>query len=103
MGWCRFWWAFGLLALARAGGAATPEYAGASSCAKCHAEAHRLWSQSRHSKMVQPASAAGVRGDFTRGKIALRGLPYAVSRRNGAFYITESYLYGKPVEHRVDY
>jgi predicted CXXCH cytochrome family protein len=53
--------------------------------------------------MVQPASATGVRGDFTRGKIVLRGLPYAVSRRNGAFYITESYLYGKPVEHRVDY
>ena len=53
--------------------------------------------------MVQPATAAAVEGDFTRGRIVLRGAPYTVRQRSGAFYITESYLYGTPREHRVDY
>jgi len=87
--------------LARA--AETPGYAGAAVCAKCHAEAHRLWSQSRHSKMVQPATTAAVKGDFARGRVVLRGLPYLFRERAGLFYITESYLNGKPQEHRIDY
>jgi len=78
-------------------------YAGATACATCHAEQHRKWSQSRHSKMVQPATAAGVKGDFARGRIQLRGASYQVRQRAGAYYITESYLTGKPQEHRVDY
>jgi predicted CXXCH cytochrome family protein len=53
--------------------------------------------------MVQPATAASVQGDFSRGVVKLRGLPYVLQQRNGAFYITESYLTGKPVERRVEY
>ena len=53
--------------------AATPTYLGAAACAKCHAEAYHKWSQSRHSKMVQPATPQGVKGDFSRGQIQLRG------------------------------
>jgi predicted CXXCH cytochrome family protein len=92
-----------LAAVGSARAAGTAGYAGAAVCAKCHAEVHRQWSQSRHSKMVQPATAAAVQGDFARGRIELRGLPYALRQANGAFYITESYLTGKPQEHRVDY
>jgi predicted CXXCH cytochrome family protein len=53
--------------------------------------------------MVQPATVASVRGDFNRGVVKLRGEPYTLLQRNGEFYITESYLTGKPVEHRVQY
>ncbi len=53
--------------------------------------------------MVQPATAKAVQGDFARGRVVLRGLTYGLRQANGAFYITESYLTGKPQEHRVDY
>jgi predicted CXXCH cytochrome family protein len=88
-------------ASARAVGSAA--YVGAAACAKCHAEIHRKWSGSRHSKMVQPATPTSVKGDFTRGKLQLRGAPYALREKDGVYYITESTISGKPQEHRVDY
>src|SRR5215831_8351921 len=78
-------------------------YAGATACAKCHAAAHQAWTQSRHSKMVQPATKSAVQGDFTRGELRLHGAIYKVRQASGVFYITESTLTGKPQEHRVDY
>jgi hypothetical protein len=53
--------------------------------------------------MVHPATVASVRGDFNRGVLKLRGEPHTLRQRNGEFYITESYLTGKPVKHRVQY
>jgi predicted CXXCH cytochrome family protein len=78
-------------------------FVGAAACAKCHADQQRKWSQSRHSKMVQPATATAVKGDFTRGQVQLRGALYRLRQRDGVYYITESYLTGKPREHRIDY
>jgi predicted CXXCH cytochrome family protein len=92
------WWA---VACANASG--VPSFAGAAACAKCHANAAHTWSASRHSKMVQPATTTGVVGDFGRGAITLRGSVYRFRTQAGAFYITESYLTGKPQEHRVQY
>ncbi|HXA50788.1 MAG TPA: multiheme c-type cytochrome, partial [Candidatus Acidoferrum sp.] len=83
--------------------AAAPSYTGAAACAKCHAAEAARWSDSRHSKMLQAASKTSVKGDFTRGTVVLRNSPYKLSQHNGAWYITESYLTGKPQEHRVDY
>lgn len=96
-------WVVTLVFVVRAYAAGVPGYAGAVACVKCHASEHRQWTQSRHSKMVQPATSEGVKGDFRRGRIVLRGEPYTVSQRDGAFYISESYLFGKPQEHRVQY
>jgi predicted CXXCH cytochrome family protein len=98
-------WRTGLIILAAAAahGATGLTYVGEAACTKCHVEIHSQWSHSRHSKMVQPATAASVQGDFNRGVVKLRGEPYALRQRNGAFYITESYLTGKAVEHRVEY
>jgi predicted CXXCH cytochrome family protein len=53
--------------------------------------------------MVQPATGASVKGDFTRRQLELRGAPYSLAERDGVYYITESTLTGKPEEHRVDY
>src|ERR1039457_1465725 len=84
--------------------AAAPSYVGAAACAKCHAEVYSKWSASRHSKMVQPATPQGIRGDFSRSsEVVLRGSPYGLRERAGVYYITESFLTGHPQEHRVDY
>ena len=53
--------------------------------------------------MLQPAAAATVKGDFSRGTIALHGQRYGVRVRDGEYFITESELTGKEQEHRVDY
>jgi predicted CXXCH cytochrome family protein len=82
---------------------AVATYVGAAACVKCHSDAYRKWMGARHSKMIQPASATSVEGDFSRGSVTLRGLQYAVNLRAGVYYITESELTGKPVERRVDY
>jgi predicted CXXCH cytochrome family protein len=92
-----------LLAVAPAGAAGSPSYAGAAACATCHANVTHVWTSSRHSKMVQPATAAGVVGDFARGQVTLRGSVYRFRVQAGAYYITESYLTGKPQEHRIQY
>jgi hypothetical protein len=92
-----------LSAAATAHAAGQPAYVGAAVCAKCHAEIHRKWSGSRHSKMVQPATTDAVKGDFSRRQLTLRGATYLLRQQSGTFFITESYLTGKPQEHRVDY
>ena len=53
--------------------------------------------------MVQPAARSSVKGDFALNQVRLRGDNYLLRERDGAYYITESYLSGKPQEHRVDY
>ncbi len=75
----------------------------AAGCESCHAGIHKVWAQSRHSKMVQPATRTSVQGDFTRGRIILRGQAFTLAERNGVFYVTDSYLHGTLEEHRVDY
>ncbi len=82
---------------------ASPAYTGMAACQKCHADIHRQWTHSRHSKMVQPATAESVQGDFKLARVKLRGQNYGLRSTAGAFFITESYLTGKPQEHRVDY
>ena len=93
----------GVAAVAYGFAAAGNGYVGAAVCAKCHVDEHHKWSGSRHSKMVQPATMAGVKGDFSRHEVTLRGSKYLLREKNGQYFITESYLTGEPVEHRVDY
>jgi predicted CXXCH cytochrome family protein len=78
-------------------------FVGAQACASCHKQAHEAWTSGRHSKMLQPATAATVKADFVKGGITLNGSPYRLRVANGAYFITESYLTGKEREHRVEY
>jgi predicted CXXCH cytochrome family protein len=78
-------------------------YVGADACASCHREKYETWKSGRHSKMLQPATQATVRGDFAAGRIALHGRPFHLRVADGQYFITESYLTGKPQEHRVEY
>jgi predicted CXXCH cytochrome family protein len=83
--------------------AASPAYVGAAACARCHADIYRKWTNSRHSRMLQPATPESVKGDFARGKIKLHDLSYSVRERDGAYYISESELSSKLQERRIDY
>ena len=76
---------------------------GAGACAACHQEVHAAWTTGRHSKMLQPAATASVKGDFSQGRIALHARPFRLRAANGQFFITESYLTGHEQEHRVEY
>jgi predicted CXXCH cytochrome family protein len=78
-------------------------YVGAAACESCHRQIHGTWTVGRHSKMLQPATTAAVKGDFARGSITLRNHRYGLRADNGQYYITESELTGKPQEHRIDY
>ena len=78
-------------------------YVGAQACASCHRQIHETWTSGRHSKMVQPATAAAVKGDFSKGTVTLRGQRYGLRTRNGEYFITESELTGREREHRVEY
>jgi len=78
-------------------------YVGAQACASCHRQIHQTWTSGRHSKMVQPATAAAVKGDFSKGTVTLRGQRYGLRTRNGEYFITESELTGREREHRVEY
>lgn len=84
-------------------GQSAKNYTGAKACAACHESAYRQWSQSWHSKILQPAEARAVEGNFALGKVVLRGSTYLLRHRDGRYYVTESYLAGKPWEHEVDY
>jgi predicted CXXCH cytochrome family protein len=53
--------------------------------------------------MIQRATAASVKGDFSAGTLTLRGRQYGVRERNGQFFVTESELNGRQQEHRIDY
>jgi len=79
------------------------DYAGEAECNDCHRTSHQAWTESRHSKMLQPATSEAVKGDFSAGRVRLRGVDFVLTKRGGVFYITESFLTGKPREHRVQY
>src|SRR5207249_10378421 len=61
------------------------------------------WRPGRHSRMLQPASASSVLGDFSRGRQELRARRYSLRTEGGGFFITEGELDGGPRERRVDY
>jgi predicted CXXCH cytochrome family protein len=82
--------------------AAEPTFVGAQACAACHRETHAEWKGGRHSKMVQPATASTVLGDFSKD-VTLQGNRYRLRVANGEYFVSESYLTGKEQEHRVEF
>lgn len=88
---------------AGAGAAAAATFVGAETCARCHARTHDAWTSARHSKMLQPATVASVKGDFSKLAVTLNGRRYGLRVANGEYFITESFLTGKEQTHRVEY
>ena len=84
-------------------GQSDKSYVGANQCATCHRGIHGEWAESRHSKMMQPATNQSVKGDFAQGKLAWHGASYLLQYRDSNYYITESDLMGRPWQHRVEY
>jgi predicted CXXCH cytochrome family protein len=83
--------------------APAPTFVGAQACASCHQQLHADWKSGRHSKMVQPATASSVLGDFSKSGITLTGQRYRLRAADGKYFISESYLTGKEQEHRVEF
>lgn len=82
---------------------ATATYVGAQTCMSCHAQQASTWKEGRHSKMVQPATPASVKGDFTQRDITLNGNRFKLRSAAGQFFITESYLNGTEQEHKIQF
>ena len=79
-------------------------FVGAEACASCHQDIHETWKGGRHSKMLQPATAASVKGDFSKGSVTLHGERYPAARRRTASTSSPSRTSpGKEQEHRVEY
>ena len=78
-------------------------YVGAQACAACHTQMHETWTRGRHSRMLQPAGASTVVGDFSKSSVVLHGRPFQLRAADGAYFVTESYLTGKPQEHRIEF
>jgi predicted CXXCH cytochrome family protein len=78
-------------------------FVGARACAACHQEIHAGWTGGRHSKMIQPASPASVKGDFSTGSLTLRGGRFRLRSAGGQYFITESNITGTEQEHRVEF
>jgi predicted CXXCH cytochrome family protein len=83
-------------------GATARGFVGAQTCATCHQDVHDTWKSARHSKMLQPASAASVKADFFNGAITLHGTRFPLRVSDGAYFITSS-ITGREQEHRVQY
>jgi len=87
----------------RAAAPAGPTFVGAVTCQSCHRQEHDTWKSGRHSRMLQPATAASVKGDFSKETITLKGQRYRLRAAGGEYFITESFLTGKPQEHKIEY
>jgi len=77
-------------------------FVGAQACVSCHQPIHETWKSGRHSKMLQPATAASIKGDFSKASVTLHGTRYPLRAENGEYFITSS-LTGKEQEHKVEY
>ena len=77
-------------------------FVGAQACATCHQQIHETWKSARHSKMLQPATTASVKGDFSKGSVTLHDTRFPLRATSGDYFITTS-LTGKEQEHRVEY
>jgi predicted CXXCH cytochrome family protein len=78
-------------------------FTGAATCQSCHRQAHDAWKSGRHSKMLQPATASSVKADFSKDTVTLKGQRYRLRSANGEYFITESFLTGKPREHKIEF
>jgi hypothetical protein len=83
-------------------GTAARGFVGAAACAACHREIHDTWKGARHSKMLQPATAATVKGNFAQGSVTLHGERFPLRAAGGGYFITSS-ITGRQQEHRVQY
>lgn len=83
--------------------ASSQDFVGASKCAECHTSVHRTWSGARHSKMLQPATAATVVGDFSQSTVTLRGLRFELERQGDGYAIRGPFPTSRNELHRINY
>jgi hypothetical protein len=83
-------------------GAQDPKIA-AEACGVCHAATHRRWSNARHSKMLQPATASSVLAPFDAAPIQLRGAAFTLIRDSQGYAVRGPFPTSAVETHRVIY
>lgn len=83
--------------------ATNPGPSAAATCAKCHASIHERWSGARHSKMLQPATAATVLGRFADRDIQLRGAKFTLTVADGAYFVRGPFPGAREETHKVEF
>jgi predicted CXXCH cytochrome family protein len=84
--------------------AASAEYLGSESCARCHDVEHTQWKNSLHIKMTKPIAEATVIGDFRDGtKFTDHGRAYTFGTKDGKPYVSISFGGRVPETFNIDY
>jgi cytochrome c554/c'-like protein len=78
-------------------------FVGAAKCAECHNDVYQRWTGARHGKMLQPASAASVLGDFSTTPITLRGTRFTLEHASNRFTIRGVFPSAREETHQVGY
>ncbi len=80
------------------------DFVGSETCAKCHADQHRNWSQSLHSRMIQKAGPSSILGDFRENNTLIyQGWRFRMIVDGGRNWIEEWDPQGRQTRYAVDY
>ncbi len=79
-------------------------YIGSDACASCHQLNHNEWSQSLHSRMIQPAGPKSILGDFSQDNtLEHQGWRFKMVRDGDSYVINEWDDAGRKTVYPVDY
>lgn len=82
---------------------ASPQYAGAQTCAGCHAQQAERWRASHHAQAMQVASEKTVLADFNDAHFNYAGVTSRFFKRDGKFFAHTDGPDGKLQDHEVRY
>jgi len=87
----------------KAPSASSPAYVGEMTCAGCHSEEAKKWSDSHHALAMQPASEKTVFGDFNDARFTKDGVTSTFYKKNGAFYVHTDAADGQLRDFKLPY
>jgi predicted CXXCH cytochrome family protein len=80
-----------------------PSYVGRDTCARCHADQLRSWTDSDHALAMDLATDKTVEGNFDDQHLTHLGIQNRMFRRDGKFFITTDGPDGKPATYPIKY
>ena len=90
-------------AVGEAAGKSGATYVGATACAQCHVQEHRLWQGSHHQLAMQPANEQTVLGNFNNARFTYAGTTSTFFKRDGRFFVRTDGADGKLADFEIKY